>query len=73
MDERTPTEIEQEEAEAKEKENAEDSASLEAELKKDPQLKTALALLEGWDIMKKTLKSNPTNDNSLIPNQVSMN
>jgi carboxyl-terminal processing protease len=73
VDERTPTEIEQEEAEAKEKENAEDSASLEAELKKDPQLKTALALLEGWDIMKKTLKSNPTNDNSLIPNQVSMN
>jgi carboxyl-terminal processing protease len=72
VDERDPTEIEQEEAKAKEKEKAEDSALLEAELKKDPQLKTALALLEGWDIMKKTLKSNPKREESLIGNQISM-
>jgi carboxyl-terminal processing protease len=72
VDERDSTEIEKEEAKAKEKEKAEDNALLEAELKKDPQLKTALALLEGWDIMKKTLKSTPKRDDSLIRNQISM-
>ncbi len=76
VDERDSAVIEEEEAKekarAKEKAEEEDTALLEAELKKDPQLKTALALLEGWDIMKKTLRSNPKKDDSLIRNQVSM-
>ena len=73
VDERSSTEIEQEEAKAREKKKAETNASLEAELKKDPQLKTALALLEGWDIMKRTLKSTPRRGESLVRNQISLN
>jgi carboxyl-terminal processing protease len=73
VDERDSSEIEKEEAETKQKAEAADNALLEAELKKDPQLKTALALLEGWDIMKKTLKPTPKSDVSLTSNQVSMN
>ena len=47
-------------------------ASLEAELKKDTQLMQAVALLEGWDIMKKTIKSLKNKDQMVINNQVSM-
>ena len=46
--------------------------SLEEELKKDHQLMTAVSLLEGWDIMQKTLKPSPKNMNS-TPSQISMN
>lgn len=55
-------------------EQAENEASnnLEEELKKDRQLMTAVSLLEGWDIMQKTLKPSPKNINS-VPSQISMN
>lgn len=50
-----------------------EAASLEDEVKKDLQLKTALALLEGWEIMKKTLKGAPKRNELSITNQISMN
>ena len=46
--------------------------SLENELKKDRQLMTAVTLLEGWEIMQKTLKPSPKKFDS-APSQISMN
>lgn len=61
-------------SDVKDSEQAENEASnnLEEELKKDRQLMTAVSLLEGWDIMQKTLKPSPKNINS-VPSQISMN
>ncbi len=53
-------------------EEVEAKNSLEDELQKDFQLMTAVSLLEGWDIMQKTLKPSSKNTNS-VPSQVSMN
>jgi len=66
--------VDEEETGTKEPEenNDEASNSLEEELKKDNQLRTAVSLLEGWDIMQKTLKSAPKKINS-VSNQISMN
>ena len=58
--------------EAPDKDKDEAKNSLEAELKKDHQLMTAISLLEGWDIMQKTLKPSSKNMNS-APSQISMN
>jgi hypothetical protein len=58
--------------ETPDKEKDEASISLEAELKKDHQLMTAISLLEGWDIMQKTLKPSSKNINA-GPSQISMN
>jgi carboxyl-terminal processing protease len=48
------------------------SISLEDELKKDHQLMTAVSLLEGWDIMQKTLKPSSKKMSS-ASSQISMN
>jgi len=58
--------------ETPEKKKDELSDSREEELKKDHQLMTAVSLLEGWDIMQKTLKPAPKKMNS-SPSQISMN
>jgi carboxyl-terminal processing protease len=58
--------------EAPEQKKDEAKNSLEEELKKDHQLMTAVSLLEGWDIMQKTLKPSPKNVSS-APSQISMN
>ncbi len=58
--------------EAPEKKKEEANKSLEEELKKDHQLMTAISLLEGWDIMQKTLKPASKKMNS-APSQISMN
>lgn len=54
------------------KEKDEANNSLEEELKKDHQLMTAVSLLEGWEIMQKTLKPSSKKMNS-APSQISMN
>jgi carboxyl-terminal processing protease len=54
------------------KEKDEANNSLEEELKKDYQLMTAVSLLEGWNIMQKTLKPSSKKMNS-APDQISMN
>ena len=59
------------EVETPEKDKDEANNSLEDELKKDHQLMTAVSLLEGWDIMQKTLKPVSKNMNS-SPSQISM-
>ena len=59
-------------AEVLEKEEDTAKNSLEEELKKDHQLMTAVSLLEGWDIMQKTLKPSSERMNS-VGSQLSMN
>ncbi len=56
---------------AKEEKEAANS-SLEEELQKDRQLMTAVSLLEGWEIMQKTLKPSMKKIDS-APSQISMN
>ncbi len=63
---------ENEEAEQKSEEKKEADNTLEAELTKDRQLMTAVSLLEGWEIMQKTLKPSPKKVNT-TPSQISMN
>ena len=69
--------VSDEEPEASEEGESEEAkeaaATLEDEVKKDPQLRTALALLEGWEIMKRTLKSTPKRNEISVTNQISMN
>ena len=66
--------VNDEEAEKKDSEKKLEEAenSLEKELKKDHQLMTAVSLLEGWEIMQKTLKPSPKKTDS-APSQISMN
>lgn len=61
-----------EEAEKKSEEQKEADSTLEAELAKDRQLMTAVSLLEGWEIMQKTLKPSIKKMNSSA-SQISMN
>ena len=63
-----------EETETKNPEKKQEEAgnTLEEELQKDRQLMTAVSLLEGWEIMRKTLKPSPRKKDS-APSQISMN
>lgn len=58
--------------EEQEQEEIEANNTLEDELNKDRQLMTAVSLLEGWEIMQKTLKPSLKNMVS-APSQISMN
>ena len=69
VDERDSKEIKKE---IEDEEKKEETALLEEELRKDIQLKTAMALLEGWDIMKKTLKPSSKMGETPVPDQFSM-
>ena len=60
------------ETEDTEEKQVEADNTLEEELTKDRQLMTAVSLLEGWEIMQKTLKPLPRNLVS-TPSQMSMN